>query len=150
MEAPRAADLEPAFQIADTRVISEPQTTSNQANSACTKGNKNLKDCLRVTTLALKKIEVRKDILGEKKYEYLYSVEEVNRLVLKGISFRDAYKTIGMNIENDNFTFDKNISHTHEGSLGNLCNNQIKQKMNKIYQQFDFEKIENQIAKLLS
>ena len=111
---------------------------------------KNLKDCLRVTTLALKKIEVRKDILGEKKYEYLYSVEEVNRLVLKGISFRDAYKTIGMNIENDNFTFDKNISHTHEGSLGNLCNNQIKQKMNKIYQQFDFEKIENQIAKLLS
>ena len=110
----------------------------------------NLKTCLTVTTLALEKIEVRTDILEEKKYEYLYSVEEVNRLVLEGTPFRDAYKIVGMQIENGNFTFDKNIKHTHEGSLGNLCNDKIEQKMNRTFQEFDFEKIENQISKLLS
>ena len=110
----------------------------------------NLKDCLNITTLALEKIEVRTDILEEKRYEYLYSVEEVNRLVLEGTPFRDAYKIVGMQIENGNFTFDKNVQHTHEGSLGNLCNDKIEEKMNRVIQEFDFKKIENRISALLS
>lgn len=110
----------------------------------------NLKDCLGVTILALEKIEVRTDILEEKKYAYLYSVEKVNQLVLEGTPFRDAYKIVGMQIENGNFTFDKNIHHTHEGSIGNLCNDKIGEKMDRILEEFDFAKIENQIAKLLS
>ncbi len=109
----------------------------------------NLKDCLKIATLALENIQVRTDILEDKKYQYLYSVEEVNRLVLQGIPFRDAYKTIGMQIENDNFSFDKNINHTHEGSLGNLCNDKIQEKMNQVCNEFNFEKINAHIANLL-
>ncbi len=109
----------------------------------------NLKDCLKIATLALENIQVRTDILEDKKYQYLYSVEEVNRLVLQGIPFRDAYKTIGMQIENDNFSFDKNINHTHEGSLGNLCNDKIQEKMSQVCNEFNFEKINAHIANLL-
>jgi len=110
----------------------------------------NLKDCLNIAALALEKIEVRTDILEDKKYQYLYSVEEVNRLVLQGVPFRDAYKTIGLQIENNDFSFDKNINHTHEGSLGNLCNDKIQEKMSQVYNEFNFEKINACIANLLA
>lgn len=109
----------------------------------------NLKNCLSIATLAIENIQVKTDILESKKYQYLYSVEEVNRLVLQGVPFRDAYKIIGLQIENDNFSFDKNINHTHEGSLGNLCNDKIKEKMNQVYDEFNFEKINACIADLL-
>ena len=109
----------------------------------------NLKDCLSIATLALENIQVRTDILEDKKYQYLYSVEEVNKLVLQGVPFRDAYKKIGIQIENDNFSFDKNINHTHEGSIGNLCNNKIQEKMSEISKEFNFEKINTCIADLL-
>lgn len=109
----------------------------------------NLKDCIKVTTLALEQIEVQSDILSNKKYEYLYSVEEVNRLVLEGIPFRDAYKKVGMQIENGDFQFDGNIHHTHEGSLGNLCNDKIADKMNHVLNEFNFKSIEQQIQNLL-
>ena len=109
----------------------------------------NLKNCLSIAALALEKIEVRTDILEDKKYQYLYSVEEVNRLVLQGVPFRDAYKIIGMQIEKNDFSFDKNINHTHEGSLGNLCNDKIQEKMNSVRDEFNFEKINACIANLL-
>ena len=116
----------------------------------------NLKDCLRITTLSLEKMEVNHEILKDKKYAYLYTVEEVNRLVLEGIPFRKAYQIVGKKIEEGTFTFNgeefpsgESIKHTHEGSLGNLCNNEIAEKMNTVLSSFEFEKFENKIATLL-
>ena len=73
----------------------------------------------------LQHIEVKTDILNDPKYAYLFSVEEVNRLVLNGTPFRDAYKQVGLAIEKGDFNPDKQINHTHEGSIGNLNNSQI-------------------------
>lgn len=109
-----------------------------------------LKDCLRMTQLMLSKIEVRKDILQDTKYKYLFSVEEVNKLVMQGVPFRDAYKQIGRNIEQGEFIHDTKINHTHEGSTGNLCNDQIASMMQVEISQFQFEKINAKLKQLLS
>ena len=82
---------------------------------------KTLKDCIEMAGLMLNNIEIKKDILADEKYKYLFSVEEVNKLVNAGMPFRDAYKKVGSDIEKGNFKYDTSIHHTHEGSIGNLC-----------------------------
>ena len=109
-----------------------------------------LKDCIDMTGLMLSNIEVKKDILNDEKYKYLFSVEEVNKLVNSGMPFRDAYKKIGLDIEAGNFTYDTNIQHTHEGSIGNLCTAQVKQQMQMVVDSFPFLSVNNAISKLLA
>lgn len=84
--------------------------------------------------LMLSNISVNPDILSDPKYQYLFSVEKVNELVNQGIPFRDAYKEVGESIEAGNFKFDigKGLHHTHEGSIGNLCNEEIRKEMLKV------------------
>ena len=92
---------------------------------------KNLKDCLKMATLMLENIDIKKDILNDEKYKYLFTVEEVNKLVLQGMPLRDAYKKIGAQVESHTFETDMKMNHTHEGSIGNLQNEQIKIVMEK-------------------
>jgi argininosuccinate lyase len=108
-----------------------------------------LTDCLQMATFMLQNITVNKTILDDPKYAYLFSVEEVNKSVLNGTPFRDAYKQVGLAIEQGNFNPDKNINHTHEGSIGNLQNEQISEAMDKILESFDFKKVEKAIRWLV-
>ena len=94
-----------------------------------------LKDCLQITTFMLQYIEVKTDFMKDEKYDYLYSVEAVNDLVLSGMSFRDAYIQVGKQIEEKDFSKNYKLNHTHEGSIGNLCNDEIVQKFDKLYQE---------------
>ncbi len=98
----------------------------------------------------LQNITVNTDILNDPKYAYLFSVEEVNRLVLSGTPFRDAYKQEGLAIEKGNFKPNKQVNHTHEGSIGNLENEQISASFNKLIKSFDFEKMKKAIKELIS
>lgn len=91
-----------------------------------------MKACLEIMTFSLKQIKVSKNILKDSKYDYLFSVDTLNEMVKNGMPFRDAYKTMGKAIENGNFKPKKDIEHTHEGSLGNLCLNKIKEKMDHL------------------
>ena len=91
-----------------------------------------MKACIELMTFSLKKVKVKKDILEDPKYDYLFSVDTLNEMVKNGMPFRDAYKTMGKAIENGNFKPKKDIEHTHEGSLGNLCLLEIKKKMDSI------------------
>lgn len=109
----------------------------------------NLKDCLQMMHLMMSNISVRPGILNDEKYKYLFSVEAVNQLVNQGVPFRDAYKTVGEQIEAGTFSFNSSLSHTHEGSLGNLCNEQIAGKMKNEIQAFGFEKIHRATEELL-
>jgi len=109
-----------------------------------------LKDCLQMAAYIINKMEVKEDILDNPMYDPIFSVEEVNRLAVEGMPFRDAYKKVGLDIEAGSFTPDKNINHTHEGSIGNLCNDKIEALMNGILDEFHFEKVENAEKKLLS
>jgi argininosuccinate lyase len=97
-----------------------------------------LKACLQLTRLMLSKVEVKDNILADEKYKYLFSVEAVNELVNKGVPFREAYQQVGNQIENGEFNFDfsKGLHHTHEGSIGNLCNDKIKELMTAVLQKF--------------
>lgn len=108
-----------------------------------------LKDCLRMTHLMLSAIQVKDNILAEEKYKYLFSVEEVNKLVLAGIPFRDAYKKIGLAIEQDKFSYSTTVNHTHEGSIGNLMNEKIKSNFDDVLSRFGFEKTNQAINHLL-
>ena len=108
-----------------------------------------LNDCIRVAAFALESITVNEHILEDDKYRYLYSVEEVNRLVLAGTPFRDAYREVGAAIENNQFNPGKEIHHTHEGSIGNLCLDRIQAKMDQVVSQFHFEKASKAIETLL-
>ena len=110
---------------------------------------KNLKDCLRMATLMIENIDIKKDILDDEKYKYLFTVEEMNKLVLQGIPLRDAYKKIGADVENGTFKTDMKMHHTHEGSIGNLQNEQIKIMMNKVIERFDFKKVNEALQRLL-
>lgn len=98
-----------------------------------------LTDCLRMVTYILKELKVNKNILEDERYAPIFSVEEVNRLVLSGVPFRDAYKQVGLSIEAGTFVPDKEIHHTHEGSIGNLCNDKIQELMQQILQSFHFD-----------
>ncbi|HKL31670.1 MAG TPA: argininosuccinate lyase [Tangfeifania sp.] len=108
-----------------------------------------LNDCISVAGLALEKIEVNKNILADSRYDYLFSVEEVNRLVLSGVPFREAYKIVGEKIENGEYAPDKKVAHTHEGSIGNLCLGEISQKKSQIVENYNFQDIEKAINQLL-
>ena len=96
--------------------------------------------CLQVSRLMLSEIRINSNIIDESKYDYMFSVEDVNKHVLNGIPFRDAYRKTGKAINNETFSPDKNPVHTHEGSIGNLCNNEIAGKMDKILSNFEFKK----------
>jgi argininosuccinate lyase len=108
-----------------------------------------VKSCIILANMMLEKIKVKENILDDDKYLYLFSVEEVNNEVLEGIPFRDAYKKVAEDIKSGNFKPDKKITHTHEGSIGNLCTSEISEKMDKILGLFHFEKAEKAIENLL-
>ena len=91
-----------------------------------------LKACLEILTFSLKEIRVNQNILENPKYDYLFSVDTLNELVQDGMPFRDAYKKMGMEINEGTFTPKRDIEHTHEGSLGNLCLKEIREKMKKV------------------
>src|SRR6187399_249685 len=110
---------------------------------------KTLKDCIEMAGLMLSSIEIKKDILADEKYKYLFSVEEVNKLVNTGMPFRDAYKKVGLDIEAGNFKHNTSVHHTHEGSIGNLCTKEIKKQMQTITESFLFTKIEKAASALL-
>ena len=99
-----------------------------------------LNDCLQMATYIIKRIEANHDILSDSRYDTMFSVEEVNRLAAEGMPFRDAYKKVGLDIEAGTFTPNKDVHHTHEGSIGNLCNKDITALMESIYGSMEFEK----------
>ena len=109
-----------------------------------------LKLCLQMAAFMLEHIEVKANILDDPKYAYLFSVDEVNKLVLGGLPFRDAYKQVGLAIEQGNFDPEKKALHTHEGSIGNLNNEQINAALNTLVKSFDFEKVSRSVASLVS
>jgi argininosuccinate lyase len=94
-----------------------------------------LKECLDMATFMIGQIQVNEHILEDSKYDYLFTVEDVNRLVLEGVPFRDAYKKVGMEVQRGMYKPTKTVHHTHEGSIGNLCTELIKEKMNRIFSQ---------------
>ena len=108
-----------------------------------------LENCLDITTETLKEIKVNSDVINDTKYDYMFSVEEVNRLVLEGMPFRDAYKKVGLDIEAGKYTPDRNIGHTHEGSIGNLCNAEIKAYFEDVWSGFTFDKVNATLELLL-
>jgi argininosuccinate lyase len=107
-----------------------------------------LTNCLQMATFMLQHITVNDGILNDPKYAYLFSVEEVNRMVLKGVPFRDAYKQTGLAIERGEFNPEKTVSHTHEGSIGNLNNEEISAAFDELLGKFNFEKVEKAIKDL--
>lgn len=108
-----------------------------------------LKDCLTMVSLMLANISIKENILANDKYKYVFSVEEVNKRVLQGVPFRDAYKEIGMAIEEGRFTYTTQVNHVHEGSIGNLCTDQVNAMMQQTLAQFGFEKVHTAIEKLV-
>lgn len=108
-----------------------------------------LKDCLQMAAYIINKMKVNENILDNPIYDPMFSVEEVNQLAANGMPFRDAYKKVGLDIEAGNFTPNKDIHHTHEGSIGNLCNDKIQALMDEAVAGFKFEKMETAVANLL-
>ena len=108
-----------------------------------------LKDCLRMVTHMMREVKVNEHILDDDKYSLLFSVEEVNRRVLAGMPFRDAYKQVGLDIEADKFVPSKSVNHTHEGSIGNLCNEPIAAMMRSVIGSFSFERMNEAEKKLV-
>ena len=109
-----------------------------------------IKECLSMATYIIERIEVNKEILCDSRYDAMFSVEEVNRLATEEMPFRDAYKKVGLDIEAGTFTPNKEVRHTHEGSIGNLCNEEIKKLMYGIYDAMDFDKARNAEKALLN
>ncbi|MFT4204635.1 MAG: argininosuccinate lyase [Chitinophagaceae bacterium] len=110
-----------------------------------------LRSCIAMTELMLNNMEIRNGILDEEKYKYLFSVEEVNKLVLEGLPFRDAYKKVGRDIESGTFDYvPEALHHTHEGSIGNLCNDRIETAMYKVLAGFHFEDAHRAVELLLA
>ena len=107
-----------------------------------------LKDCLRMAAYIIEKMKVNEHILDNHIYDNMFSVEEVNRLAASGMPFRDAYKKVGLDIEAGRFIPDRNIHHTHEGSIGNLCNDRIVELMEKTLSEFNFSRVDNAIQTL--
>lgn len=106
-------------------------------------------NCLRITHFMLENLNVNPDILLDARYHYLFSVERVNELVLQGVAFRDAYQQVGKEIAQGAFRPNHDLKHTHEGSIGNLCNPQIAAEMRKVMDGFGFEKAEKAVEDLL-
>ena len=110
---------------------------------------KTLKDCVEMAGLMLSNIEIKKDILADEKYKYIFSVEEVNKLVNVGMPFRDAYKKVGLDIEAGKFKYDTSVHHTHEGSIGNLCTAEITKQMQKVVSSFPLVSVRKAFEELL-
>ncbi len=108
-----------------------------------------IKECLAMATYIIERIEVNENILDDNRYDAMFSVEEVNRLATEGMPFRDAYRKVGLDIEAGTFVACKEVHHTHEGSIGNLCNKEIAAVMQSIYDGMDFEKARNAEKALL-
>ena len=109
-----------------------------------------LRDCLQMSAYIIRKMEVNEEILSDPRYDLMFSVEEVNRLATEGMPFRDAYKKVGLDIEAGKFTPNKDIRHTHEGSIGNLCNEEIARLMDSLVVDFHFERIDEAVKALLA
>ena len=109
-----------------------------------------LRNCLSMATLMIENMKVTPQILEDPKYQFLFSVEEVNKLVNAGVPFRDAYKKVGKAIEEGSYTYSTQVSHTHEGSIGNLCTSQIASQMQWVMDKMELSKIENTIHQLLT
>ncbi len=109
----------------------------------------NLHSCLEMAGLMISNVVVKKDLLKNEQYQYLFSVDEVNKLVLQGVPFRDAYKQIGNDIDKGKFTYSPSPSHTHEGSIGNLQHQQVILMMDKVMSRFNFTKVEDALKQLL-
>ena len=107
-------------------------------------------DCIGMVRSMMEQITVNEHVLDDPKYDYIFSVEEVNRLTTEGMPFRDAYRKVGLDIEAGNFTPNKKINHTHEGSIGNLCNKEIAALMESVLAQFPFEKVNNAESALIN
>ncbi len=110
---------------------------------------KEMKDCLHIANYMLQHIVVKKDILNHAQYDNLFTVETVNNMVLRGVPFREAYKQVGLNVEAGTYKADRKISHTHEGSIGNLCPDEIKAAFMAIRETFGFEKVNKKLRQLL-
>lgn len=108
-----------------------------------------LNDCMQLLVLMLDHIQINEEILNDPKYDYLFSVEVVNNEVLNGVPFREAYKNIGLDIENGTYQPLKEVNHTHEGSIGNLMNQQISKAFEKVIQDFNFEKVHQALNALV-
>ena len=106
-------------------------------------------DCLHMAAYTLSRVTVNEHILDDPRYLPIFSVERVNELVLQGVPFRDAYKQVGLEFEHGEFTHSKEVHHTHEGSIGNLCNTEIQALMNEVLAGFHFEKVEEAEQALL-
>ncbi|MFD1165490.1 argininosuccinate lyase [Sphingobacterium daejeonense] len=108
-----------------------------------------LNDCLAIAKYMLENISIKDNILDDPKYDYLFSVEVVNNEVLNGVPFREAYRKIGIDIEEGNFKPAKEVNHTHEGSIGNLCNEHIQRMFKEVKADFEFEKVEKALEDLV-
>ncbi|HEV8284661.1 MAG TPA: argininosuccinate lyase [Chitinophagaceae bacterium] len=111
-----------------------------------------LKDCIAMAGLMLSNVEIKKNILADDKYKYLFTVDEVNKLVMQGVPFRDAYKIVGQKVEDGSFTpppLEEAGRGLHEGSIGNLCTGEIKKMMQKVFESFPFASVHSSIEKLL-
>ena len=97
-----------------------------------------LRQCLEMCDFMLQNIIIKSDVINDSKYDYLFTVEDVNRLTLSGVPFREAYKQIGMQVQRGEYTPTREVNHTHEGSIGSLCNDKIAEKMDKVLQKFGF------------
>jgi argininosuccinate lyase len=102
-----------------------------------------------MAALMFENIDIKKDILDDEKYKYLFTVEEMNKLVSQGMPLRDAYKKIGADVENKIFVTDRKANHTHEGSIGNLQNKEIKIMMDDVISRFNFKEVNDALQKLL-
>jgi argininosuccinate lyase len=109
-----------------------------------------LSDCLKILDFSIKNLKVNRNILDNKIYDYLFSVEEVNKLVLNGVPFREAYRIVGDQIESGTFNPEKKLDHTHEGSMGNLCLDEIIDRKKELIEGFGFSRIESAISALLN
>src|SRR5690606_11654318 len=109
-----------------------------------------LKECLTMTAFMLENIRIKDHILDDPRYDYLFSVEVVNNEVLRGVPFREAYKQVGMAIERGEFVPSKQVHHTHEGSIGNLCNEEITAAFDQVVKSFGFERVNQALQELIA
>jgi argininosuccinate lyase len=105
--------------------------------------------CLELVTLAVKNMEIQKNLMQNPLYQYAFSVEEVNRRVLQGVPFREAYKQVGLEIEAGQFHPNNEVNHSHQGSIGNLCNKEIREKMESVLGQFSFATMQKATRELM-
>lgn len=110
---------------------------------------RSLNECLEMTGLMLQSIRIKEDILKDEKYAYLFSVDAVNQEVLKGLPFREAYQKIGLAIEKGEFKAPGSVKHIHEGSIGNLCNEQITSAFKQLLKKYNFEKVDQALEALI-